>query len=285
MTPCVCSYARVRVCACARVRVCACVRVRVCSCARAIGDRRSAQVGLEKDKAKGKETARFAVALNVLRQRYASESVTMIEEFNRRKKRVFRTLGNKEHVEVADLEPLRGAVADLGNALMDLEMRCVEQFEDIMNEFENKYREINAACLEAQQSYFRAVEECENSYARDLMTLVNELLEKAAKEELPEDLPEEASNLLIDRDTCLNAITGSHDIHVGKLYKREEETKFNEIQHCTETIRNYRDEEHTRNRNRIIEIQEFLETNRKQLNDLVTREVIDEYDDVPAENF
>merc|ERR1719230_1553284 len=92
-----------------------------------------------------------------------------------------------------------------------------------MNEFENKYREINAACLEAEQSYFRAVEECENSYLRDLMTLVNELLEKAAKEELPEDLPEEASNLLIDRDTCLTAITGSHDIHVGKLYKREEE--------------------------------------------------------------
>ena len=115
------------------------------------------------------------------------------------------------------------------------------------------------------------------------MALVNELLEKAAKEELPEDLPEEASNLLIDRDTCLTAITGSHDIHVGKLYKREEETKFNEIQHCTETIRNYRDEEHTRNRNRIIEIQEFLESNRKQLSDLVTREVIDEYDDVPAE--
>ena len=148
---------------------------------------------------------------------------------------------------------------------------------------QNKYREINAACLEAQQSYFRAVEECENSYLRDLMALVNELLEKAAKEELPEDLPEEASNLLIDRDTCLTAITGSHDIHVGKLYKREEETKFNEIQHCTETIRNYRDEEHTRNRNRIIEIQEFLESNRKQLSDLVTREVIDEYDDVPAE--
>ena len=148
---------------------------------------------------------------------------------------------------------------------------------------QNKYREINAACLEAQQSYFRAVEECENSYLRDLMTLVNELLEKAAKEELPEDLPEEASNLLIDRDTCLTAITGSHDIHVGKLYKREEETKFNEITHCTETVRNYRDEEHTRNRNRIIEIQEFLESNRKQLNDLVTREVIDEYDDVPAE--
>jgi hypothetical protein len=242
-------------------------------------------VGLEKDKSKGRETSRFSVALKELRQQYAGDSVKMIEEFNRQKKRVFRQLQiqNRDHVEHGDLEELRAEVAKLGNALMDLEMRQVEQFEDIMNEFENKYREINAACLEAQQSYFRAVEECENSYLRDLMTLVNELLEKAAKEELPEDLPEEASNLLIDRDTCLTAITGSHDIHVGKLYKREEETKFNEITHCTETVRNYRDEEHTRNRNRIIEIQEFLESNRKQLNDLVTREVIDEYDDVPAE--
>ena len=55
------------------------------------------------------------------------------------------------------------------------------------------------------------------------------------------------------------------------------------IVYAIHNIRNYRDEEHTRNRNRIIEIQEFLESNRKQLSDLVTREVIDEYDDVPAE--
>ena len=62
----------------------------------------------------------------------------MIEEFNRQKKRVFRQLQiqNKDHVEHGDLEELRAEVAKLGNALMDLEMRQVEQFEDIMNEFE-----------------------------------------------------------------------------------------------------------------------------------------------------
>ena len=43
---------------------------------------------------------------------------------------------NKDHVEHGDLEELRSEVAKLGNALMDLEMRQVEQFEDIMNEFE-----------------------------------------------------------------------------------------------------------------------------------------------------
>ena len=96
------------------------------------------QVGLEKDKSKGRETSRFSVALKELRQQYAGDSVKMIEEFNRQKKRVFRQLQiqNRDHVEHGDLEELRAEVAKLGNALMDLEMRQVEQFEDIMNEFE-----------------------------------------------------------------------------------------------------------------------------------------------------
>ena len=40
-----------------------------------------------------------------------------------------------------------------------------------------------------------------------------ELLDKAAKgRKLPDDLLSEISSLLTDRDSCMNAITGSHDI-------------------------------------------------------------------------
>ena len=147
--------------------------------------------------------------------------------------------------------------------------------------YENKFSEIKISCLEGQQSYFRIVEEHENNYTRDLMQLVNELLEKASKEELPGDIPDEASSLLIDRDTCMNAITGSHDIHVGRLYKFEDEVKNNEEMLCKRTIRNYREDEHTRSRNRIVELKAFEDACLNELMDMVSREVDDDVDGDP----
>ena len=156
---------------------------------------------------------------------------------------------------------------------MDLEMKQIERFEDMMNQFENKYTELKLACLEGQQTYFRLLEEHENNYTRDLMQLVNELLERAARDELAtEALNDEALALLADRDTCINAVTGSHDIHVGKLFKVEDEAKNNEDSHCKTSIKKYRDEEHTRNRDRVTEVHSYKNDVLQELGDMVTRE-------------
>ena len=239
------------------------------------------QNGLVKDQQKTHEVKLFETAVHNLRVKYASESVSMIEAFGRSKKRRLKELALSHHIDQSDLDHLRFSLASLCSALMDLEMRQVEQFEDLMSEFENKFSEIKSSCLEGQQSYFRVVEEHENNYTRDLMQLVNELLEKAAKEELPGDIPEEASSLLVDRDTCMNAITGSHDIHVGRLYKFEDEVKNNEEMLCRQTIRNYRDEEHSRSRNRIVELKALEDACASELMDMVTREVDDDVDGDP----
>ena len=239
------------------------------------------QTGLVKDQQKSREIQLFETAVHNLRVQYASESVNMIETFGRSKKRSLRELASQSHVEQDDLDHLRVSLTNLSSALMDLEMRQVEQFEDLMGKFENKFSEIKISCLEGQQSYFRIVEEHENNYTRDLMQLVNELLEKASKEELPGDIPDEASSLLIDRDTCMNAITGSHDIHVGRLYKFEDEVKNNEEMLCKRTIRNYREDEHTRSRNRIVELKAFEDACLNELMDMVSREVDDDVDGDP----
>lgn len=239
------------------------------------------QTGLVKDQQKLHEIKLFETSVHNLRVQYASESVYMIETFERSKKRRLKELGSRQHIEHIDLEYLRLALGNLSNALMDLEMRQVEQFEDLMGEFETKFTEIKLSCLEGQQSYFRVVEEHENNYTRDLMQLVNELLEKAAKEELPGDIADEASSLLIDRDTCMNAITGSHDIHVGRLYKFEDEVKNNEETLCKHAIRKYRDDEHTRSRNRIVELKALEDACANELTDMVTREVDDDIDGDP----
>lgn len=239
------------------------------------------QTGLARDQQKKHEENQFDLALHRLRVKYAQESVCMMEDFGRKKKRALKALTDQPHIEWIDLDPLRATLNDLISSLMDLEMRQVEQCEEIIGEYETKYFEIKQACLDGQQSYFRLIEEHENNYTRDLMQLVNELLEKAVKEELPEDLPDEASSLLIDRDACMNAITGSHDIHVGRLYRREDEAKHNEELLFKRALRKYRDEEHTRSRNRIIELKSFEEACLSDLKELITRENDDEADGDP----
>ena len=231
------------------------------------------QTGLDLDRQKKEELEAFRAAVAKLRSYYAGESVKMIELWVQTKKRVDRELSLQDRVQNTEITPYVDKLGVLSNDLMDLEMRQVEQFEEIMNDFDTKYREINHECTEQQTVYFRAVEDCSNNYLRDLTALANDLLDRMAKEELGDDLPEDAANLLIDRDTCMNAITGSHEVHVGKIFKMEEVTRFAEMQHLNETLRELRDEEHERNRSRIMELHDFKAKNLAALQDLITKEV------------
>lgn len=228
--------------------------------------------GLAREAQKKDEINAFEDQLKSMRTHFVDDSIAQIEELERQKKRALRLLAQRPRIEMSDVEPLLKSLEELYVELMDLEMRQIEKFEELMNQFENKLNEVKLACLEGQQGYFRQLEEHENNYTRDLMQLVNELLEKAAKEELGVELDDDAFTLLADRDTCINTVTGSHDIHVGKLFKVEDEAKSKEDNNCKATITHYRDEEHTRNRNRVLEISKFKQSVIAELTELVSRE-------------
>ncbi|KAJ8598776.1 hypothetical protein CTAYLR_009873 [Chrysophaeum taylorii] len=230
------------------------------------------QTGLAKHKQKQDEVKTFEETLLAGRVKGTEESIAKIEDFCRKKKHTLRDLSVRQNIEASDLDPLRASLDELYNSCMDIEMKQIEQFENLANQFENKYLEFKQACLEGQQGYFRQLEEHENNYTRDLMQLVNELLDKAAKDELTAELNDEAALLLADRDTCMNTVTGSHDIHVGRLFKVEDEAKNNEEVNCKSKIKTYRNEEHTRNRNRVLELTTFKESVLVELAELITRE-------------
>jgi hypothetical protein len=146
--------------------------------------------GLVKFAAKEKALQLFDAALLTLRTACAAESVSVIEAFQRTKKRALKVLlASRPSVDEEDLEPLKAALADLADALMDLEVRQVERFEDLLSEcvsffpragaevvdqaraprllqnrFERQFSELKQACLDAQQGFFRIVEEHEANY-------------------------------------------------------------------------------------------------------------------------
>jgi hypothetical protein len=177
------------------------------------------ELGLGKDKAKTAERDAFTSAIAQMRQYYLDESVKLTSNWVVKLKRTTRELQLQERIFKMDIVKPEKELDALHSALMDLELRQVEHFETVHSEFDTKYRELNANVLESHMSFFRKMEDCEKEYNKEVITLANELLDQAAKEELPEDLSEEAQNLLLDRDTCLSAITGSHDVHVNKIFK------------------------------------------------------------------
>merc|ERR1712196_423984 len=108
-------------------------------------------------------------------------STKHIEQFERLKKRVFRELSKMEFVEAVNVVEVKEELESLSNQLMDLELRQVDHFEDIMGDFDSQYREIHTGFLDAQVGFFRQVEECENTYAKELSALANDLLDRASK--------------------------------------------------------------------------------------------------------
>merc|ERR1711998_482148 len=116
----------------------------------------------------------------------------------------------------------------------DLEVQQTEKFDDLINELENTFIEMKAASIDAQQLWFRAVEQFEDTFSNGVNQLV--------------------MDLLLDRDTCLNAVAGSHDIHVGKLLQREDDMRNREAQIFNGLVSDNQEAEYKRNRERVMEI-------------------------------
>ncbi|CAM9261125.1 unnamed protein product [Ascophyllum nodosum] len=245
------------------------------------------RVGLVNASKKEIQVKLFDAAVRDLRRDYVRRSLQMIEVFAKTKKKTFNELYAEEGIDPADLTPLNTQLDGLESALMDLEIYQVEQHEQLMGEFETNYTELKDHCFEMQHTFFRAVEEHEEGFFSSIMQLAQaryttqtlDMLEKVAKNELAEDTPDELSNLLIDRDTCMNTVTSSHDLHIGKLLGKEDETRASEVRAMTEIVESRREEERTRNRNRVLELRDFFEGNRCQIAELISNKLLDDYDE------
>ena len=237
--------------------------------------------GLSLEEDKRREIALFEAKVKDLRARDAETSVCVIEEFGRDKKRIFRDIDGSA-ANAKDAGPLVPKLEALYDKLMDLEIQQVCHFEDFISEFESLYGELKTQALDLQQTYFKGVEEAEETYLHAVTALANEYLEKSGKDELNHELfSEEATALLVDRDILLNMISSSHDVHVGKLFKADEDCKNREMAKFHGLVNAYQADATKRNRSRIMEMHTFVQENKKEIAMIMEEDVVDddEYDD------
>ncbi|XP_044160662.1 dynein regulatory complex subunit 3 isoform X2 [Bufo gargarizans] len=165
-------------------------------------------------------------------------------------------------------------VAQLMDALLNLEIQLVDQLEEIIKEYERNIGELVSTFLETAQGLMAQVRDLENQHHEKLLELCINMLEQVLKGELDEDMTDELRALFVDKDTIINAVSASHDIHMLKIDNREDElvTKINNW--ATDLIQKVHQEELRRNRKRVAEINTYVDHLRDELDNLDIHEQI-----------
>ncbi|KAL6048379.1 hypothetical protein STEG23_000072 [Scotinomys teguina] len=139
-------------------------------------------------------------------------------------------------------------VAELFNMLMMLEMQLVEQLE---------------------------CRDLENHHHEKLLEIAINTLEKILKGEMDEDLPDDVRALFVDKDTIVNAVGASHDIHLLKIDNREDELVTGINSWCAQLLDKIHKDEIMRNRKRVKEISQYIDHMQSELDNLECGDIID----------
>ncbi|XP_045054886.2 dynein regulatory complex subunit 3 isoform X3 [Desmodus rotundus] len=166
-------------------------------------------------------------------------------------------------------------ISELFSALMTLEMQLVEQLEETINMFERNIIDLVGLFIENVQSLMAQCRDLENHHHEKLLEIAISALEKMVKGELDEDLPDEVRALFVDKDTVVNAVGSSHDIHLLKIDNREDELVTRVNSWCTHLVDKIHKDEIMRNRRRVKEINQYVDHMQNELDNLECSDIID----------
>jgi len=171
---------------------------------------------------------------------------------------------------IQHVKKLQDELDKVCDELMSIELRLVERFDVLVDEFDNRLVEMKTAALETQQVFFRAVEELEDKFSGAIRGVVQDLMDRLSREEISEDyLNDEAMSLIVDKDTCMSLISQSHDMHIGRILKNEDNARTGENKRYQDLIHGYFNSEKARNRDRVLQIHEFSRKTKNTINALL----------------
>lgn len=228
-------------------------------------------IGLEEHDRRRKEVEEFYFCVDDAKKENKATAIRTIDEFKKYKKKVFDEIHLITDSQMLDtlLSEYGDETTKLWDTLMGLELQLVDQLEDTIKEFERNLADMVAGFVEKVQGLISQIRDFENAHHEKQLEIAIITLEKYVKNELDDELPEDLRSLLVDKDTITNAVSASHDTHMLKIDNREDDI----IQRANgwmgalmETI--HQQEEVTRNRNRVREINNFIDHMREEVDNL-----------------
>lgn len=234
--------------------------------------------GMDRYAKKLTEVHEFEKAVKEVRSKDEHESVQLISSYKESQKATASYITeNSEamsHYECQRrVRELQEELEKVCDELMNIEVRQVEKFDALVDHFENRLAELKLLALEAQTTFFRAIEEFEEKFSNGVRAVAQDLMDRLAREELSEDfLDDDAMVLITDRESCMQVFSASHDMHIGRILKKEDHAKNTENRRFVEDVQKYVQEENERNRDRVLQIHDFSQATQVSLQALLLEE-------------
>ncbi|KAM5153088.1 dynein regulatory complex subunit 3 [Mantella aurantiaca] len=230
--------------------------------------------GLKHHEKREAEAAIFTECLQEAVAENQEAGAQKIHEFQTKNNELFEELSQITDQQIIDVKSLQYSqdIVQLMDSLLVLELQLVDQLEEIIKEYERNISELVSMFLETFT--MAQIRDLENHHHEKLLELSINMLERVLKGEMDEDMTDELRALFVDKDTIINAVSTSHDIHLLKIDNREDElvTKINNW--ATNLIQQVHREEQQRNRKRVAEINMYIDHLRDELDNLDIHEQI-----------
>eukprot|EP00062_Callorhinchus_milii_P019899 gi/632974955/ref/XP_007903960.1/ PREDICTED: leucine-rich repeat-containing protein 48 [Callorhinchus milii] len=232
--------------------------------------------GLRGYETREKEVKQFLECLQEAIEDNQNIGVEIIKDFEEKSKEF---ISEQQHIVEASLleihvDNFRIALKKLWNTLMNLEMQLVDQLEETIKDFERNISEMVSTYIENVQALIAQCRDLENHYHENVLEIAVSTYEKMVKNEVEEEMPDELRTLFVDKDTIVNAVNASHDMHLLKIDNREDELVTRSNGWTTAMMDKLHMEEINRNRKRVLEINHYIDHWYSELEFLYMQEAV-----------
>ncbi|XP_073217927.1 dynein regulatory complex subunit 3 isoform X3 [Lepidochelys kempii] len=225
---------------------------------------------------------KYQYAIDELKQGEAQALANLVEEQAKQKElehhKQLDVIQNMSNFEIADFKLVKynEDISQLSDTLMTLEMQTVDQLEEIIKDFERNIAEQVSTFIENVQGMMAQCRDLENHHHEKLLEIAINTLEKIVKSEFDEEMPDDARLLFVDKDTIVNAVNASHDIHLLKIDNREDDIITKANSWSSSVIEEVHKNEISRNRNRVREINQYIDHLQEELDNMESLEQMEE---------
>ncbi|KAG7295915.1 hypothetical protein JYU34_021005 [Plutella xylostella] len=199
---------------------------------------------------------------------YKQSKVRFIDQMNEQIALYTEKKETLEQIEprVVDLsETYNEVLYDLWKKLMTLEMQLYEQCEESRTQFAVNMTEMITKFLEHSRNAFGQWREVEGVWSMRQYETLSKML---GNNVLLGDVSPELLEIMMDRDLMVNAVAQSSDTHMRFIDSREDLVTSRAAAWRDRLVQGTNDDEIKRNRDRIMEINYFIDNQREEWTDL-----------------
>ncbi|XP_026464864.1 dynein regulatory complex subunit 3-like [Ctenocephalides felis] len=225
------------------------------------------------------ETKQFHRCIQETKDKNQAESQEATMNFMKERDRIFgkmrtmiKTLEDSPEIRRSEFTQMAQQCTDefkklMENAwstLMEIEQILFEGIDEANTTFGHNMEEMVTIFIEGCQGYFVQAREAEVNYSGQVSEIALNYLTQIETQGPDPDMAEDLKNIMAEKDAVINAIAGSHDVHMQAIDAREDvlmqriKTWLNSLK---ETLKR---DEIARDRLKVLEINHFLDIQREE---------------------